>query len=171
MQEIYVENLKEVIRTKPKLQKELDIKLTHKGKNIFVEGAPEKEYLALQVLEAINIGFSTEKALRLKEDGIILQTLHIKDITKRGDLERVRGRIIGKKGRTLSTLSKLTNCDISLEDNEIGLIGDAEIMDDEIQSVTSLIQGSKQGNVYTRLEREGKKKRLTRNDDIKNELE
>jgi ribosomal RNA assembly protein len=171
MQEIYVENLKEVIRTKPKLQKELDIKLTNKGKNIFVEGAPEKEYLALQVLEAINIGFSTEKALRLKEDGIILQTLHIKDITKRGDLERVRGRIIGKKGRTLSTLSKLTNCDISLEDNEIGLIGDAEIMDDAIQSVTSLIQGSKQGNVYTRLEREGKKKRLTRNDDIKNELE
>ncbi|MBT4165628.1 hypothetical protein HOE04_01160, partial [archaeon] len=153
------------------LQKELDIKLTNKGKNIFVEGAPEKEYLALQVLEAINIGFSTEKALRLKEDGIILQTLHIKDITKRGDLERVRGRIIGKKGRTLSTLSKLTNCDISLEDNEIGLIGDAEIMDDAIQSVTSLIQGSKQGNVYTRLEREGKKKRLTRNDDIKNELE
>jgi len=50
------------------------------------------------------------------------------------------------------------------------LIGNAEIMDDAIQSVTSLILGSKQGNVYTRLERESKKKRMEHGLEIKNEL-
>jgi len=70
----------------------------------------------------------------------------------------------------LATLSKLTNCAISLQDNEIGLIGDAEKMDDAVQAVTSLVQGSKQGNVYSRLERECKKKRLQKGVGIKNEL-
>jgi KH domain-containing protein len=171
MQEIYVENIKEVIRSKSRIQKELKIKITNKGKNIFVEGDPDKEFITLQILEAINAGFSADTALELKEDNIILQTIHIKDITKRNDLERVRARIIGKHGKTLSTIKKLTNCSVSLKDNEIGLIGHAEIMDDAIQSVTSLIQGSKQGNVYSRLEREGKKKRIIRNEEIKNELE
>jgi ribosomal RNA assembly protein len=171
MQEIYVENIKEVIRGKRRLERELGVKVSNKGKNVFVDGDADDEYLALQVLEAVNIGFSVDVALKLKEEeGIILQRVHIKDITKRGDLDRVRGRIIGSKGRTLATLKKLTNCDISLHDNEIGLIGDAERMDDSIQAVTSLVQGSKQGNVYARLERESKKKRLTSKDEIKNEL-
>ena len=105
-----------------------------------------------------------------EENENILQIVHIKDITNRNDLDRVRGRIIGSSGRTLATLKKLTNCDISLQDNEIGLIGDAEGMDDSVQAVTSLVQGSKQGNVYARLERETKKKRSKKEMNIKNEL-
>lgn len=158
MQEIYVENLKEVIRSKSRLQKELEIKLTNKGKNVFVDGDPEKEFTAIEVLEAINAGFSADKALDLKQDNFMLQTVHIKDITKRNDLERVRARIIGSGGRTLKTLSNLTNCELAINGNEIGIIGPAEEMEDAVQSVESLIHGSKQGNVYGRLERQRKKK-------------
>ncbi|GAF98139.1 unnamed protein product, partial [marine sediment metagenome] len=45
-------------------------------------------------------------------------------------------------------------------DNEIGIIGDTEDIEEAIQAVTSLIQGSKQSNVYTHAEKEMKKKRL-----------
>lgn len=171
MQEIYVENIREVIRGRRLITKELNVKITHKGKNVFVEGNADKEYIALEILEAVNVGFSIDSALILKEDGMMLQRVDIKDITKRGDLDRVRARIIGKKGGTLATLGNLTNCKISLQGNEVGLIGNAEIMDDAVQAVTSLIQGSKQGNVYSRLERESKKKRLRNKDEIDNELE
>ena len=123
MQEIYVENLKEVLRSKFRLQKELGIKLTNKGKNVFVNGPADKEFVAIEVLEAINLGFSADRALELTQDGFMLQTVHIKDITKRHDLERVRARIIGTHGRTLKTLQNLTNCDLAMNDNEIGLIG------------------------------------------------
>jgi KH domain-containing protein len=158
MQEIYVENLKEVLRSKSRLQKELDIKLTNRGKNVFVNGLADKEFMAIEVLEAINLGFSADRALELKQDDFMLQTVHIKDITKRHDLDRVRARIIGSQGRTLKTLQNLTNCDLAMNDNEIGLIGPIQEMEDAVQAVTSLVQGSKQGNVYGRLERQRKKK-------------
>ena len=163
MQEIYVENLKEIIRTKNKLEKVLKIKLTTKGKIVFVNGNAEHEYNAIEILKAINLGFSTESALQLLLDNINLQIVNIKDITKRNDLERVRARIIGTKGKTLKTLNKLTNCNFSLHDNQIGIIGNANEIEDAIQSVTSLINGSKQSNVYGRLERQRKNKRLNPN--------
>jgi len=168
MQEIYVENLKEVLRSKFRLQKELGIKLTNKGKNVFVNGPADKEFVAIEVLEAINLGFSADRALELTQNGFMLQTVHIKDITKRHDLERVRARIIGTQGRTLKTLQNLTNCDLAMNDNEIGLIGPIQEMEDAVQAVTSLVQGSKQGNVYGRLERQRKKKGL---DDSELELD
>ena len=171
MQETYTENIIEVLKNKNRLQKQLNVKLTNKGKNIFIEGKPEDEFLALEVINAITFGFSTNKSLRLKNEGMMLQTLNIKDITKRNDLERVRARIIGKYGKTLKTLNNLTNCELSLHNNFIGIIGDAEDIDDAVQALTSLIHGSKQGNVYSRLERHKKEKRLDEKIPIKNELE
>ena len=163
-QEIYIENLKEILRNKVELEKVLNVKINNKGKNVFIEGEGDDEFIGLEVLSAINLGFSSDNALELKKEDMILQTLNIKDLTQRGDLERVRARIIGTHGRTLKTLSNLTNCHISLHDNQIGLIGKAEKMDDAIQAVTSLVQGSKQGNVYGRLERHKKEKRMNEDD-------
>ena len=54
MQEIYIENLKQVLQNKKKLESELEIILTNKGKNIFVEGQADKEFIAIEVLKAIN---------------------------------------------------------------------------------------------------------------------
>ncbi len=155
MQEIYVENLKEVLRSKSRLQKELDIKLTNRGKNVFVNGLADKEFMAIEVLEAINLGFSADRALELKQNDFMLQTVHIKDITKRHDLDRVRARIIGSQGRTLKTLQNLTNCDLAMNDNEIGLIGPIQEMEDAVQAVTSLVQGSKQDSKYYKLSQGG----------------
>jgi len=160
MQEIYTEFIRKILQNKNKLEKELGVTITNKGKLIFVDGEADKEFEALQIIEAINTGFSVDKALLLKDENIILQTIHIKDITKRQDLERVRARIIGTQGRTLKTLNNLTNCEFSLQDNNIGIIGDAEEIEEGIQAITSLIQGSRQGNVYAHAEKEMKKKRL-----------
>jgi len=170
MQQTYVENTAEVLKNKSQLQRELNIKITNKGKNIFIDGNPEDEFLALEILEAINLGFSANHALELKQEDTILQTLNIKDITKRNDLERVRARIIGTKGKTLQTLNKLTNCSLSLKDNQIGIIGDAEEIEDAVQAITSLVQGSKQGNVYSRIEKLKKEKRTEDSIQIRNEL-
>ncbi len=160
MQQTHTEYLRKILRNKKELESELKVKITNKGKNLFINGKPEKEYTALRVIEAVNLGFSIERALLLKNENIILQTLNIKDITKKHNLEEIRGRIIGTHGRTLKTLNKLTNCAMSLKDNQIGIIGDAEEIEYAIQALTSLIQGSKQGHVYGRLERERKKERL-----------
>jgi len=82
MQEIYIEKLNLIISNKKKLESELDVKITNKGKNLFIDGDAEKEYTAIEVMKAINLGFSIEKALLLKRENIILQSLNIKDINK-----------------------------------------------------------------------------------------
>src|SRR4030042_1649710 len=126
MQEIYTEFIRKVFQNKDKLEKELEVKITNQGKNLFIDGEPDKEFIALQAVRAINLGFSTEKALLLKKENILLQIINIKDITKRKDLERVRARIIGKQGKTLKTLNNLTCCEFAIQNNCIGIIGDAE---------------------------------------------
>lgn len=167
MQKIYVENIKEVLRNKNKLEKELEIKMKHKGKDVFVNGKAEKEFIAIEILKAINLGFSVNSALMLKKENFILQTINIKDVTKRNDLKTVRSRIIGTYGKTLKTLKILTDCSLSLKDNQIGIIGDVEEIADAIQAITSIIQGSKQSNVYGKLEKKRKRKKLeSRNKDL-----
>lgn len=160
MQELYTENLSEILRNKKLLEKELNITITNKGKNIFINGNPENEFNALEIFKAINLGFSAEHALQLKDENIVLQIINIRDITKRHDLERIRARIIGTKGKTLRTLSCLTKCNLSIKDNRIGIIGNFQEINDASQAIASIIIGSKQGNVYERLEKQRKKKRI-----------
>lgn len=160
MQEIYIENIRKVLQNKEKLETELKVKIKNKGKLVFVSGKPENEFTAAEVMDAINLGFSVERALLLKNPDNLLQTINIKEMIKKHNLEEIRGRIIGTRGKTLKTLNHLTNCFISLKDNQIGIIGDCEDIPDAVQAMNSMIHGSKQGNVYGRLERERKKKRL-----------
>ncbi len=162
MQEIYVENVNEVLRNKVKIEKALKVNLKNKGKNFFIEGEGDDEFVGLKVLEAIDCGFSANCALQLKDENVLFQTINIKDLTKRNDLERVRARIIGTHGKALGTLKHLTKCDVSLHDNTIGIIGDAEEIEDAMQAVSSLVHGSKHGNVYSRLEKVRSRKKRER---------
>jgi rRNA processing protein Krr1/Pno1 len=171
-QEIYLEDIANILKSKPRLERELKVKITNKGKDFSIEGTAENEYLALKVFEAMSLGFSVEKALLLKNENNILHKIEIKKVTKRHDLERIRARIIGTHGKTIGNLSKLSECHLALNGNQIGIIGDTELIDEAILAVKSMIHGSKQGNVYTRLEKETKKRREDPeyHQNIKNEL-
>ncbi len=170
MQEIYLENLRKVLKNKNTLEKELEVKINNKGKNVFIDGDAEKEFIAIEILQAINLGFLIEKALLLKQEEIIFQTINIKEITKRHDLERVRARIIGTHGKTLQCLEGLSKCSLCLHYNQVGIIGNVEEIENAKQALRSLIQGSKQGNVYARLERlkKDKKKQTYLKNELKN---
>jgi ribosomal RNA assembly protein len=158
MQEIYCESIRKIMQNKARLEFELDVKLTNKGRIVFIEGNANDEFLALQVLEALIIGFNIDEALELKQDDFMLQTVNIKDITKRNDLERVRARLIGTEGKTITTIENLTSCKLAIHGNKIGIIGKGLEVDDGVQAVKSMIHGSKQGNVYARLEKRRKYK-------------
>jgi KH domain-containing protein len=171
MEEIYIGNIRKIIQNKETLEEQLEIEISNRGKNVFVKGNAEKEFVALKVLKALDLGFSLECAFQLKKEEILFQRLNIKELTKRKDLERIRARVIGTHRKTLNCLEKLTNCSICLKDNDIGIIGDSEEIEDALQAITSIVQGSKQGNVYARLEKQRKRKRIKEKVNIKNELD
>jgi ribosomal RNA assembly protein len=142
-----------IIKGKKKLEEKLNVKITIQGRNVSLEGKPEDEYLAGQVIEALDMGFPFSHALEIVTEDHMFEMINIKDHTKRRDLERIRGRIIGTQGKTLQTLSELTECHLELKGNKVGLIGPPENIKIATEAIVSIIHGSKQANIYSFLER------------------
>ena len=153
MKVLIIDKIARIIKAKKKLESDLDIKITNRGKEVTIEGAPENEYVAEKVIDAIDMGFPIQTALLIKEEDFMFEILPIKDFTKRHDLDRIRARIIGTKGKTLATLEQLTKCFFELKGNEVGIIGDPEYIQLAQEAIKSLIKGSKQANVYAYLEK------------------
>lgn len=152
MKKIISEKLARILKNKKQLQEKLKIKISNRGKEIFIDGAAEDEYVAEKVLDALNFGFPFSAALQIKEQDLIFEIIHIKDYTKRHDLETIRARIIGTKGKTLKTLSELSESFLELNQNHVGIIASPENIQNIQNAIISIIQGSKQTNVYKFLE-------------------
>ena len=153
MQTIISEKLPRIIKNRKKLEEKLKVKISNRGKEVTIDGKPEDEYTAEKVIEALEFGFPFSVAMLIKEEDYVFEIINIKDHTTRKDLERVRARLIGKKGKTLQTLNQLTKCNFELKDNAIGIVGDAEYIRNAQEAIISLIKGSKQSNVYAHLEK------------------
>ena len=104
METLYSEQINKIRQNKRKLEKILKVKITFSGKNINIEGSAVDKYVSLQVIEAINLGFTTDQAILLRDEEFVFEKINIKDLTKRHDLEIIRGRIIGTHGRTKKTI-------------------------------------------------------------------
>jgi KH domain-containing protein len=150
---IISDNISKIMKNKNRLERMLNVKIILKKDEISLEGAPENEYIAEKVIDAINLGFSLPVALLIKEEDFLFEILDIKHYTRRKDLETVRARLIGRGGKTLKTLNTLTECHFEIKDNCVGIIGSPECIKNAQNAVISLIQGSKQANVYSFLEK------------------
>ena len=153
METIYCEKVPRIIKNKKKLEGELNIKIKNRGKEVVIKGRPVDEYVAKKVIDALNFGFPFSTALLIKKEDNLFEIINIKDYTKRKDLKRIRARIIGKKGKALGTLHQLTKCNFELKDNNIGIIGEPEYMENAQEAIISIIHGSKHANVYSNLEK------------------
>lgn len=153
MKKIISNKVGSIMKDKNKIEKVLKVKMTNRGKEIFIKGEPTNEYETEKVIDAINAGFSIETALIIKTKELSFEILNIKDFTKRKNLQRIRGRIIGTKGKTLSTLTHLADCFFEISNNNVGIIGPPEKMKTAQEALVSLIKGSKQANVYKYLEK------------------
>ncbi|MFA4953608.1 MAG: hypothetical protein WC584_05270 [Candidatus Pacearchaeota archaeon] len=153
MRLILSEKLPRILKNKRLLEEKLNVKITNRGKEVFVNGSSENEYIAEKVIDAINFGFPISDAFLILDEEFLFEIINIKEHTKRKDLNRIKARIIGTKGKTFQTLCHLTKCCFELKDNEVGIIGSAECIKNAEDAVKSLIHGSKQANVYSKLEK------------------
>ena len=153
MKTIISEKPVRIIKNRKRLEKELNIKITNRGKEISINGSPEDEYTAEKIIDALDFGFPFSTALSIKQEDFMFEIINIKYHTKKKDLSRIRARIIGTKGKTLKTLTNLTKCHFELKDNSIGIIGAPEDIKNAQEAIILIIQGSKQANVYAYLEK------------------
>ena len=115
-----------------------------------------------EVVHAIARGFSPEKALKLFDEELLLfETMDLSNIARtEKDLQRIKGRIIGKGGKSREVFESLTNVQISVYGKTVSIIGYPEQNAVARAGIDMLLAGSAHGPVYNFLEK--KKSELKR---------
>ncbi len=159
METIYFQKPSELRKNLALLEKALKVKISRNGRLATIKGSGIAEYEASLVLQAMAFGFSAKKALLLKSSEFIFKIIHIRNFTRKKNLQEVRARIIGKKGKTIRTIENISEVHLLLKENELGVIGEAESITETETALKNLIKGTKQSNVYRYLEKSNKIKK------------
>jgi ribosomal RNA assembly protein len=107
---------------------------------------------ARDIISAISSGFSPERAFRILNEETLFQILDLRNFTTTtNSTNRVKGRIIGEKGKARKNLEELTNTFISIYGHTVGLIGDYEETKLAIDAIMLLINGRSHKSVYEML--------------------
>lgn len=144
---------KKLIEDKTACQLEID---SESGKvDITCEEDPLKEFRVLETIKAIGRGFSPEKALELLEDEMLmLEVIDLSDVaTTPKELQRIKGRIIGRSGRTRELAETLINVKISVYGKTVSILGHPEQNTIIRTAIRMLLDGATHGVVYKFLEK------------------
>ena len=112
-------------------------------------------FSATRVIEAIGRGFSPQRARRLLEEGTALEVIDLRNYAGRSvnALERIRGRVIGEKGKSRRVIEELTGCHLSVYGRTVAIIGEAGEVQLASEAVKSLATGSQHKTVYNTLQK------------------
>lgn len=127
-------------------------------------GDPLKANLSLNVIQAVGRGFNPEKALGLMDENFQLIVISLREFAKPGSkrINEIKGRLIGKAGRTRSIIEGLTSTYISVYGDTVSIMGDYVSAQYSKESLLMLINGRKQRSVYTYLENKAKEIKFKR---------
>jgi ribosomal RNA assembly protein len=110
---------------------------------------------AMDLVKAIGRGFSPERALPLMDDDMLI--LEVLDLSKmvgtQNDMARIKGRIIGKDGRTREIMERLSGTKISVYGKTVAILGYPEQIRIARTAMEMLVDGAPHGNVYGFLEK------------------
>ncbi|MEM2874076.1 MAG: KH domain-containing protein [Candidatus Nanoarchaeia archaeon] len=105
--------------------------------------------VAKNIIEAIGRGFNPEIAILLLKEENAYELIHMENYIGRGkDLRRIRGVLIGKKGKTRKFLEETTKTHISIFGKTIAIIGPAEGVSKARRAVEMFLTGAKHATVY-----------------------
>jgi len=127
---------------------------------------PSPLFRAKELVTAIGRGFSPERAFRLLEDDeTTLQIIDLREIIGKShsDLKRLKGRIIGKNGKTRGLIEELTNAEVSVYGYTVSIIGYTDQLEAAREAILMLLKGRQHRTVYRFLHkkrRELKKKEM-----------
>ncbi len=105
------------------------------------------------IVKAIGRGFSPKKALMLQDEDNDIMVIELEEYvgTSKNAQNRVRGRIIGKEGKSRELLEELTECQVSVYGGTVALIGPYEMLQVAKEAVEMLLNGSYHKTVWNHL--------------------
>lgn len=116
-------------------------------------GDPLKTLRVAEMVKAIGRGFSPENAFTLLHDDFLLfEVISLSHLTPKM-LNRVKGRVIGRNGRTRLAIENLAEVKISVYGKTISLIGYSHNIQAAHGAISMLIQGLPHSAVYSSLDK------------------
>lgn len=122
--------------------------------------------MALQIIDvvkAVGRGFNPDKALKLLDtDDMYFESIDIKDVIgdRQSQVQRARGRLIGKDGKTRKLIEDLSDVYMSVYGNTVSLIGNTLSLPIAKTAIEMLLHGSEHSTVYHYLESQRPKLRI-----------
>ena len=132
------------------------LNIDSKEGDIFVSGEDALGlYTAREIIKAIGRGFNPDIAKLLLKPDYIFEVVDLREYAGKSKdvLLRLKGRVIGKEGKSRKIIEELTECNISVFGKTISIIGLPESAAIARQAIESLLRGSTHANVYKFLER------------------
>tara|TARA_Y100000310_G_scaffold309148_1_gene352987 strand:+ start:1206 stop:1751 length:546 start_codon:yes stop_codon:yes gene_type:complete len=145
------------------------IDIDSKEGDIFISGTDSlKLYTTQEIIKAIGRGFNPETALLLLKSDYAFELININDYIKsEKSLTRLKGRAIGKEGKSRRIIEDLTDTHISVYGKTVCIIGEVGNVMISKKAVESLLNGSKHSNVYSWLEKQKKSMKELVEEDFK----
>ena len=148
-----------------KIKKEIEeathstLDIDSKEGDVLVEGDdPLMLFATKNIIRAIARGFNPDIALRLLTSDYLFELVEIKHFVKnQGHILRLKGRVIGKGGKTREIIEEMSDCNMCVYGKTIGVIGPAEKVGIARKAIESLLLGSPHATVYKWLEKQKKR--------------
>lgn len=122
-------------------------------------------FRARDIVLAIGRGFSPQRAFRLlRNEDDMLTIIDLREIfgKNKSDIKRVKGRIIGRDGKTRRIIEESTETFISVYGHTVSIIGGIEESRIAKEAIEMLVRGSQHATVYRFLQR--KRRELKKRD-------
>ena len=146
---------------KSRLEKEagVNLEIDSESGEVCVSSAPKNEdpFLVLKArdfVHAVGRGFNPQVAFTLLQDDVYLEIINLKIVigNNPNKIRRMRGRVIGKEGRTRKVIEETTKTKVMVYGNTIGIIGDYQPLRIAKEAIYMLLDRAKHGTVYRFLE-------------------
>ena len=115
---------------------------------VSIKGESEGVYFAMEVVKAIGRGFNPEIALKLFKPGYNLEVIDLHEFyNSKNSIIRIKGRVIGEKGRIKKLIEDSTDSYLSIYGDTISIIAPYYTLQFAKEAVLKLVRGSRHSTI------------------------
>ncbi len=140
-------------KNKERIENECTVSLgVHSDGEVEIEGESMYTFFARDVIKAVGRGFDVPVALKIVKENYQFYLIDLDEYAKTEKAKvRVKGRIIGEKGKVKTEIENATECYLSIYGDTVGIIAKIDTMEYAKEALTLIISGARHSSLFTYL--------------------